>query len=340
MPPKSSLSPGGRKLASLGISLPPIPITASGSLPKQAELMELRYRVSKGVQQGSELDRKERLSTEVWIRQQEKMGLDVLVDGEMLRGDMIHFFAKKIGGFEEGGTVRSYGNRYYRKPIVKGKIEWKEPLVLDTWQFAQRMTRCPVKAVITGPVTLMDWSFNEHYASREALVWDLVEVLRKEILALAGSGAKIIQIDEPSLSANPEEFSLVQDAINSLTKGVKAYFILRHCYGDIAPLWKKMQKLAVDNFHLEMANSRFDFLSVLKKNRTAKDVTAGVIDSHRFAVESPREVADAIRELRKIVPAPQLWVSDDAGLKSRSVDGALAKMDVLAKTTIKQRALL
>src|SRR5438552_1922191 len=118
MPPKSALSAGGRKLASLGITLPPLPITASGSLPKQTELTELRYRVSKGVQQGSELDRKEKLSTEVWIRQQEKLGLDVLVDGEMVRGDMVQYFAKKIGGFEEAGTVRCYGNRFYRKPVV------------------------------------------------------------------------------------------------------------------------------------------------------------------------------------------------------------------------------
>lgn len=335
---KSKLSQGQKRLISMGTLLPILPVTAAGSLPKHTELVELRYRVSKGVQNPLELERKEKLSTEVWVRQQEKMGLDVLVDGEMNRGDFIECFAKKINGFEVGGTVRCYGNRYYRKPVVRSRLEWKEPLVIDMWQYAQRMTHRPVKAVLTGPYTLMDWSFNEHYASRETLCRDLTAILRKEILALAELGAKIIQIDEPALASNPDEFSLVEDSIKELTRGVKSYFILRHCYGNLVPVWKKMQRLSVHNFHLEMANSRYSFLPHLKKSPTAKDVTIGIIDSHSRTIETPRQLLDIIRKLRLAVPANQLWLADDSGLKSRTIDEAIEKLQVLTEATTKQRA--
>src|SRR5690242_5664145 len=122
---------GATKLQTLGIQLPLFPISLAGSLPKQPELTELRFKVSRGVQQNSELERKEKLSTEVWVREQERAGVDVLTDGEMNRSDLVQYAAKKIDGFEVSGTVRSYGNRYYKKPVIRSKVGWKEPITLD-----------------------------------------------------------------------------------------------------------------------------------------------------------------------------------------------------------------
>ena len=319
------------------LTLPLLPVCAAGSLPKQTELTELRYRVSKGINQHSELERKEKLSTEVWIRQQEKIGLDVLVDGEMARGDMIHYFSKRIEGFEEGGTVRCYGNRYYKRPVVKRKIEWKGPLIMDTWKYAQRLTHKPVKAVLTGPFSLMDWSFNEYYESREKLCADVAAVLRKEIGHLVEAGARIVQLDELALPSDPAGFAIAREAIEELTRGTKAYFILRYGFGDLASVWPAMRKLPVDNFHLEMANSGFAGLALLKKYPTTKDVSIGVIKSHSRTIETPRQITDAIKKALKVVPMKRLWLSTDGGLKTRTVDEAIGKLAVLAKTTAKLR---
>lgn len=337
--PKSSkkLTPGQKKLKSLGVELPYLPTTTVGSFPKHAELAELRYKVAKGVQPPTELSRKEKISAEIWLKDQERLGLDILVNGEMERSDLVSFFAKKISGFDPGGTVRGYGNRYYKRPIIKQKLEWQEPITLDMWRFVQRMTHKPVKAVISGPYTLMDWSFNEYYSSREAACRDLAAILRKEIAALNEAGAKIIQIDEPALTSRPEEFSLVMDGIKEIIGHSKSYFILHACYGDLPAIWKKMERLPVDNFSLEMTNTRFSYLKLLKKWPTDKDISVGFIDSHNHNVETPQQVAQRIRLALSFLPIQQVWVSPDCGLKTRSVEETLGKLGSMVKAAQAER---
>ena len=330
-------TPGRKKLASLGIVLPSVPTTAAGSLPKPADLVELRYRLARGLQMGAELERKEKLSTELWIRTQERAGLDVLVEGDQARGDMISHFATKLDGFAPGGLVRVYGNRFYRRPVVKSPIGWKAPIVADIWKATQRMSRLPVKAILTGPVTLADWSFNEHYPTREALVRDVVTALRKEMSQLAEAGAKIVQIDEPALSARPAEFSLVADALKELVSGFRFYVILHHAFGDLAPVWKSMQTLPVDQFSLEAANSGMSFLKSMKKLGTDKDVAVGVIDAHSRIVETPAVLKDRVKVATSAVPAAQLWLTTDSGLRTRTADEAIRKLKALAQAAARLR---
>ncbi|MCG3204812.1 MAG: 5-methyltetrahydropteroyltriglutamate--homocysteine methyltransferase [Elusimicrobia bacterium] len=319
------------------LSLPLLPTSAAGDLPKQIELTELRHRVANGINQATDLERKEKLSTELWLRYQEKIGLDILVDGEMNRGDMIQYFSSRILGFQEGELVRCYGNRYYRRPVIKHKLESKGPLVSEMWKYAQRLTNKPVKAVLTGPFTLMDWSFNEYYTSRESLCRDLTKILRTDLLRLIDSGAQIIQIDELAISGNPKNFSLAKEALKELLRGIKAYVILRFGYGDLSTVWPKMKNLPVDNIHVPFANSRFIELPLLKKFPTNKDITIGFLDSHNRAIETPREMDAHIKAVLKIVPLKRLWLSSDAGLKTRSVDEALAKLTALTQSAAKHR---
>ncbi|MBV9080712.1 MAG: methionine synthase, partial [Elusimicrobia bacterium] len=331
MAKKSSGSTGREKLAGLGVQLPLFPSMAANSLPKSADLSEMRYRVARGVQQAQELERKEKLATEVWIRQQERLGLDVLVEGEMARGDMVSHFARKIEGFAPGGIVRVYGNRYYRRPVVRSKVEWRVPLVADHWKQNQRMSHRVLKAVLTGPYTLAEWSFNEHYPSREALVRDLAVVLKREMTALSDAGAKVVQIDEPALSSRASEFSLVADALREVVAGTRCYVILHHAYGDLSPLWEKMQSLPVDQFCLEAANSNFEFLKLLKKTPTTKDLGIGVVDSHSRVIETPAVIRERIKLAAAAIPAGQLWFSTDSGLRTRTADEAIGKLKALAE---------
>jgi 5-methyltetrahydropteroyltriglutamate--homocysteine methyltransferase len=157
MKKKAPLSPGQKKLEALGVSFPSLPLTLVGPLPKHDDLKELRYRVSKKVQQASDLERKEKLSIDLWIREQEKLGINAFVEGGMTRNDMITHFAERIDGFVPGGFTRCFGNSYYHRPIIAQKLAWRGPITADAWHYTQRLTHKPLKAIVTGPYTLMDW---------------------------------------------------------------------------------------------------------------------------------------------------------------------------------------
>jgi 5-methyltetrahydropteroyltriglutamate--homocysteine methyltransferase len=311
---------------------------AANNLPKSPDLIELRYKVAKGIQLAAELDRKERLAAEIWIRQQERVNMDVLVDGEMSRSDMIAHFARKLEGFEAGGIVRIYGNRYYRRPIIREKIEWKTPIVAEVWKFCQRMTHRPVKAVITGPATLVDWSFNEHYESRQAAIKDATVALRRELTALSEAGARIVQIDEHALSSRPDEFDALAASLKELTAGFRFYFILHHAYGDLASVWSKMQSLPVDQLSIEGANSDFALLGTIKKSKTKKDVAIGFVDSHSRVVETPAIVRQRLRAALAVVPAGQLWLTTDSGMRTRTAEETVGKLKSISQAAIKQRS--
>jgi len=182
------------KLKALGLDLPLLPTTAVGSYPKPPELLEARIQFQRGAISRERLEDLERRATEFWIRTQEELGMDVLVDGEMYRGDMVAYFAERLPGFEIGGLVRSYGNRYYHKPIIVGPVEWPGPMTVRWWQFAQSLTDRPVKGMLTGPYTMMDWSFNEYYPDRKSAALALARAIRREVEALIEAGARIIQI--------------------------------------------------------------------------------------------------------------------------------------------------
>jgi 5-methyltetrahydropteroyltriglutamate--homocysteine methyltransferase len=229
------------------------------------------------------------------------------------------------------------GHHYVRKPIIKRKLTWTGPMSVDSWLFAARLTKRPVKAVVTGPGTLVDGSFDEYYPNRAAAVKDLIPIIRKEILALIDNGAKIIQIDEPALSARPEEFTMFADALRDLTKGVKAYFILRHHFGDLAPIWNKLGQLPVHQFSFAGVNSDFDVLPLFKKKPLAQDIALGVIDADPAHAETVNGVTDRIKKILKTIPTKQLWISSDGGLKTLPVKDASDKLRILTTATKKIR---
>src|SRR5579875_942938 len=191
------------KLRHLGIDLPLLPTTSVGSFPKPDYLVKARADFNQGKIRAVDLEEAEKRAIEFWIGKQEELGVDVLVDGEMYRGDMVAYFADQLSGFEQGGLVRSYGNRYYHKPIIVGEVKWKGPITVKWWRYAQGLTSKPVKGIVTGAYTLMDWSFNEFYATRRHVCLALAKEVRKEVEALIRAGCKVIQIDEPAISARP-----------------------------------------------------------------------------------------------------------------------------------------
>src|SRR3972149_3714019 len=213
------------KLRSLGLDLPVLPTSTVGSFPKPPYLVDARARFARNQITRNELERLEKQASEFWLRTQEEVNLDLLVDGEQYRGDMVAYFAELMDGMKVGGLVRSYGNRYYHKPVIVGEVRWPGPMTVEWWRWAQGRTLKPVKGMLTGPYTIMDWSFNEAYGSRQAACLALAREVRKEIEALIEAGARVIQIDEPALSVRPEELPFAVEAMTLLTQGRPAYFI-------------------------------------------------------------------------------------------------------------------
>jgi len=314
------------KLKSLGLKLPLFPTTSVGSFPKPDYLAKARAEFGKGKITAEALRELERNATKFWIQTQEKLGVDVLVDGEMYRGDMVAYFAESLPGFTQGGLVRSYGNRYYHKPIITAAVEWPGPVTVDWWKYAQSLTKKPVKGMLTGAYTIMDWSFNEHYPDRRSTAMALARVIRKEVEALIESGCKIIQIDEPALSVRPEELPIAIEAMEVTTKDLRAYFITHACYGAFEQIYPGMLALAVDNFDLEMANNDLGLLDIFRRQRFTKDISFGVVDVHTHKMEDEDAVRRRVEQALTILEKDQIWVDPDCGLKTRTVDEAIEKL--------------
>lgn len=305
--------------------------TTVGSFPKPPRLEKARQQHARGELSAEALEAMEREETIAVIKRQESVGLDILVDGELYRGDMTTYFAERMPGFAISNPVRSYGNRYYRKPIAVGPIRRKKPLTVDWWKFAQSQTSRPIKGMLTGPYTMMDWSFNEHYPSREAMTMDLAEAIREEAFALQEAGAKYIQIDEPALSVRPEELSLAIRAFGRVTEGLKAKTITHVCYGDFDLIYPGLLDMPVDQIDLEMANSRYDLLDRFRSHPFTKEIGYGVLDVHSHRVESKDEVKEGIRRGLEVLKPEQMYVDPDCGLKTRTMDEAFAKLEVMVQ---------
>ncbi|MDQ3953879.1 MAG: methionine synthase, partial [Actinomycetota bacterium] len=274
----------------------------------------------------SELRELEERATREWIEFQESIGTDLIVDGEQYRGDMVAFFAEELDGLEIGGLVRSYGNRYYRKPIATGPIGRPNPVTVDWWKYAQSLTEAPVKGMLTGPYTICDWSFNEHYGSRRDFVLDLAKVIRDEALDLEKAGARYIQIDEPAASTRMDELDLVIEAMGIVTEPLGAHTITHICYGDFHKAYPKMLEIPVDQIDLEFANSEYSLLEEFSDHPFTKYIGLGISDVHTHAVEPVEEMAEGLRRSLKLLSPDRAFVDPDCGLKTRTEDEAKAKL--------------
>ena len=279
-----------------------------------------------------ELEALERQYTQFWIEHQNGLGLDIVVDAEMYRGDMATFFAEMMDGMEISGLVRSYGNRYYRKPIAVGPLKRVESFSLDWWQYAQSLTDKPVKGIITGPYTMAEWSYNNFYDTQEDFVLAMAEVLHEEVVDLEKAGAKFIQIDEPAVSTRPEDLPLAIRAMAVVVEGITATTGTHICYGDFEAIYPKMLDIPVDVIDLEMANSDFDLLELFKQQAPfTKKLAMGVVDVHSHVIENKEQVKAGIYKGLDVVPADRLYIDPDCGLKTRTVDEAQAKLGVIVE---------
>ena len=314
--------------------------TSVGSLPKPSYVTQARSRFARREIDRAELRDLEEKATTEWIEFQTSIGTDLVVDGEQYRGDMVAFFAEELPGLEIGGLVRSYGNRYYRKPIAVGPIGRDHAVTVEWWKFAQSLTDRPVKGMLTGPYTICDWSFNEHYSTRRDFVLDLAKVIRDEALDLEKAGARYIQIDEPAASTRLDELELVIEAMQIVTEPLSAHTITHICYGDFHRAYPKMLDIPVDQIDLEFANSDYSLLNEFDDHPFTKVIGLGVSDVHSHEIEDVDRIVDGIRKSLKYIPPERMFVDPDCGLKTRTEGEAKEKLTNIKKAVDVVRAEL
>ncbi|WP_254768300.1 methionine synthase [Salinilacihabitans rarus] len=258
----------------------------------------------------------------------ERAGLDVVVDGEMRRNEMVEYFAHRIEGYEFNGPVKVWGHNYFDKPSVVSEVEYDETWLVDEYEFTAAASDRPVKVPITGPYTLANWSFNEAYDDEESLAYDLADLVNEEIEKLVDAGARYIQIDEPALATTPDDHAIVGECLERIVDDVPedVRVGLHVCYGDYSRIYPEMLEFPVDEFDLELANGDYEQLDVFKDPAFTKDLALGVTDAHVAEVESVERIEENITKGLEVVPPEQLVVSPDCGLKLLPREVAYGKM--------------
>ena len=307
------------------------PTTVVGSypkLPQASKALKLRKRKEIGEEEFRSLIEeaiKGVVEDQIWA------GVDIISDGEQSREDMVVYFAEIMEGYVPGEWVKIFDNVYFRKPIIVGRIEWTKPMTLDDWKIATRYSRGrPVKGILTGPYTMLEWSFDLHYGDRYEVIMELARVLRKEIEALVAAGAKYIQVDEPALSTRPwkEEAEMLGEALKVMLKGIEAKKIVHICFGRIERIIPYILDYPVDQFDFELRNSDFRLLPYLKEYGYDKEIGYGVVDVHSTQVETVEEIKEAIDRIMKldILPPEKIYIDPDCGLKRLPRDIAKMKL--------------
>ena len=282
------------------------------------------------------------------IKTLEDLGLDIIYDGEVRRIEMYEEPVRYIKGFEFAGRVRSWDNKYYNKARITGEIDYKQNFHSDEFKFIKENAKHEIKVPITGAYTLADWSYNEHYKSKEDLVLALAKkVVRPLVKDLVKLGAKIIQIDEPAATTHPAEMEIFRDSVNESVKGINAKFVVHACFSgnDYEALAPEMPEIKAQQYTLEFANRDSWNLGVNDKERKGYhviklfkeygfkgEVGIGVTDVHVDKIETPKLVRDRILYAAKAIGDPaKIYVNPDCGLRTRSRTVAFEKIRAMVK---------
>jgi len=320
------------------LKLPPFPTTTIGSFPQTADVRRARADLAKGAISQEQYDARIGQQIEAVIRLQEELGLDVLVHGEFERNDMVQYFGEQLDGFAftQHGWVQSYGSRYVRPPIIFGDVNRRLPMTVRWSAYAQSLTKKPVKGMLTGPVTILNWSFVRDDQPRSETARMVALALREEVTDLEAAGVRVIQVDEPALREGlplrRSEWATYLDwavrAFRLSTSGVgDATQIHTHmCYCDFNDIIEAISDLDADVISIENSRSDLELLAVFRRFRYDKGIGPGVYDIHSPRVPPVEEMASNLRAATTVLDRDLVWVNPDCGLKTRAYPETIAAL--------------
>lgn len=320
------------------LNLPPLPTTTIGSYPQTPAIRGARAQLRSGKIDRAEYERRMKAEIADVIRLQEDLGIDVLVHGEPERNDMVQYFAEQLDGFlaTQNGWVQSYGSRCVRPPILFGDVARPKPMTVDWITYAQSLTDKPVKGMLTGPVTILAWSFVRDDQPLAETAAQVALAIRDETVDLQAAGITIVQVDEPALrellplrSKDQDAYlKWAVDAFRLATSGVNddTQIHTHLCYSEFGEIIGAIADLDADVTSIEAARSHMEVLDDLNAAGFANSVGPGVYDIHSPRVPSTEEMAEKLRAALRAVPAERLWVNPDCGLKTRQPDEVTASL--------------
>jgi 5-methyltetrahydropteroyltriglutamate--homocysteine methyltransferase len=332
------------------LHLPPLPTTTIGSYPQTSAIRKARAAFRAGEIDEAEYVGKMQKEIADVIKLQEQLGLDVLVHGEPERNDMVQYFAEQLEGFfaTQNGWVQSYGSRCVRPPILYGDVVRTHPMTVEWITYAQSLTDKPVKGMLTGPVTILAWSFVRDDQPLADTANQVALAIRDETVDLQAAGIAVIQVDEPALrellplrrTDQDEYLRWAVGAFRLATSGVAdSTQIHTHlCYSEFGDVIGAIADLDADVTSIEAARSHMEVLDDLNAVGFANSVGPGVYDIHSPRVPSTGEMAESLRAALRAVPAQRLWVNPDCGLKTRNVDEVTASLQNMVAAAQEVRA--
>jgi len=319
-----------QKLQRERLQLPAFPTTTIGSFPQTQQIRTARAAFKRGELPAQDYQQAMREEIEHAIRRQEELGLDVLVHGEAERSDMVEYFGEQLDGFAftANGWVQSYGSRCVKPPIIFGDVQRLQAMTVQWTQYAQSLTSKPVKGMLTGPVTILQWSFVRDDQPRAETALQIAAAIRDEVRDLQNAGIAIIQIDEPALREGlPLRRSRWDAYLAWSTKAFRtsaavaddATQIHTHmCYAEFNEILPAIAALDADVITIESSRSAMELLGGFASFRYPNEIGPGVYDIHSPRVPGSEEMADLLRKAARVVPPAQLWVNPDCGLKTRA----------------------
>ena len=333
--------------------LPLLPTTTIGSFPQTTEVRANRSKFKKGEITQGEYTRNVKRKIFECIKLQEEMSIDVLVHGEFERNDMVEYFGENLNGFlfTEKAWVQSYGTRCVKPPIICGDISRANPITVEYSKYAQSLTSKPVKGMLTGPVTILNWSFPREDISLKEMAFQIGLAIREEVLELEANGINIIQIDEAALKEklpirrnewNSEYLDWAIPAFRLVHSDVRANTqIHTHmCYSEFEEIVKDIDNMDADVISFEAARSNLSIIQALKSNNFITAVGPGVYDIHSPRVPSVEEVIIVINSMLKKIDIEKLWINPDCGLKTRGEEETISSLKNLVEATEKVRGIL
>lgn len=339
-----------RKAQREKLGLPPFPTTTIGSFPQTEDVRKARAAATKGTLPPAEYEAFLKAETARAVRWQEEIGIDVLVHGEFERNDMVQYFGEQLSGyaFTKHGWVQSFGSRYVRPPIIFGDVSRPKPMTVAWSTYAQSLTQKPMKGMLTGPVTMLFWSFVRDDIPRAQTCRQIALAIRDEVADLEKAGIPIIQIDEPAFreglplrrSEWPSYLGWAVECFQLAAAGVRpSTQIHTHmCYSEFNDIIDSIGAMDADVISIETSRSQMELLDAFRTYKYPNEIGPGVYDIHSPRVPAAAEMSDLLVKARERLSPDQIWVNPDCGLKTRKWDEVKPALANMVEAARKLRA--
>ncbi len=337
------------KLQHENLKYPVLPTTTIGSFPQTPELRKLRRDFKNG--NISEEEYKTQIKTMIkdLVDFQEEIGIDVLVHGEFERNDMVEYFGEQLQGvaFSKNGWVQSYGSRCVKPPLIYGDVSRPKDMTVEWITYAQSLTKKPMKGMLTGPVTMLNWSFVRDDQSRRTTAYQMALAIRDEVEALEAAGIKVIQVDEAALRegyplrnskrGEYEDWAITSFRITTSSVKPETQIHTHMCYSEFSDIMDAIEDMDADVISIENARSDNSLLKIFKERGYKGEIGPGVYDIHSPRIPSKEEIVDQINAILEVLPVEKVWINPDCGLKTRKWEEVKPSLKNMVDATLEVR---